>query len=48
MRGFPAFAVCFLMLALIWNSHYKFCRRYGLDDGFTRFFTCILLFLVLF
>lgn len=48
MRGFPAFALCFLLLALIWNSHYKFCRRYGLDDGLTRFLTCVLLFLVLF
>jgi uncharacterized membrane protein len=48
MRGFPAFAICFLLLALIWNAHYKFCRRYGLDDGLTRFLTCVLLFLVLF
>jgi uncharacterized membrane protein len=48
MRGFPAFAVCFLLLALIWNGHYKFCRRYGLDDGTARFLTCVLLFLVLF
>lgn len=24
MRGFPAFALCFLFLALIWNGHYKF------------------------
>ena len=48
MRGFPAFAVCFLLLALIWNSHYRFCRRFGLDDGLTRFLTCVLLFLVLF
>lgn len=47
MRGFGAFAVCFAMLALIWNSHYKFCRRYGLDDGAARFYTCILLFIVL-
>jgi uncharacterized membrane protein len=48
LRGFPAFALCFLFLALIWNSHYKFCRRYGLDDGWTRFLTCVLLFVVLF
>lgn len=48
MRGFPAFAICFLLLALIWNGQYKFCRRYGLDDGTTRFLTCTLLFLVLF
>src|ERR1700730_9564064 len=48
MRGFPAFALCFLLLALIWNSHYKFCRRYGLDDGTARFLTCVMLFVVLF
>lgn len=48
VRGFPAFAICFLLLVLIWNSHYKFCRRYGLDDGIARFLTCVMLFLVLF
>src|ERR1041384_8739467 len=48
LRGFPAFAICFLLLALIWNGQYKFCRRYGLDDGAARFLTCVLLFLVLF
>jgi uncharacterized membrane protein len=48
MRGFPAFAVCFLMLAAIWNTHYKFSRRFGLDDGATRFLTCVLLFIILF
>ena len=47
MKDFPAFAVCFAMLAMLWNSHYRFCRRYGLDDGTTRFFTCVLLFIVL-
>src|SRR5947209_17313893 len=25
MRGFPAFALCFLFLGLLWNGHYKFC-----------------------
>jgi uncharacterized membrane protein len=48
MRGFPAFTVCFVMLATIWNTHYKFSRRFGLDDATTRFLTCILLFIVLF
>jgi uncharacterized membrane protein len=48
MRGFPAFALCFLFLALIWNGHYRYCRRYGLHDGTTRFLTCVMLFLVLF
>ncbi len=47
MRGFPAFALCFLLLAVIWNGHYKFCRRYGLDDGTARLLTCVMLFLVL-
>jgi uncharacterized membrane protein len=48
MRGFPAFALCFLFLALIWNGHYRYCRRYGLDDGMARFLTCVMLFLILF
>ena len=48
MRGFPAFALCFLILTLIWNGHYRYCRRYGLDDGTARFLTCVMLFLVLF
>ena len=48
MRGFPAFAVCFTLLATLWNTHYKSSRRYGLDDPTTRFLTCILLFIVLF
>ena len=48
MRGFPAFALCFLFLALLWNSHYRYCRRYGLHDGSARFLTCVMLFLVLF
>jgi uncharacterized membrane protein len=48
MRGFLAFAVCFVMLATIWNTHYKFSRRFGLDDPTTRFLTCVLLFIVLF
>jgi uncharacterized membrane protein len=48
MRGFPAFAVCFLLLVLIWNAHYNYCRRYGLEDTTARTLTCVLLFLVLF
>lgn len=48
MRGFPAFALCFLFLALLWNGHYRYCQRYGLDGGSARFLTCVMLFLVLF
>lgn len=47
MRGLLAFAVCFAILAMIWNHHYVFSRRFGLDDGFVRFLTCVLLFIVL-
>ena len=47
MRGFLAFGICFAILAMIWNSHYVFSRRFGLDDGFVRLLTCTMLFIVL-
>jgi len=47
MRGFVAFGVCFAILALIWNHHYVYSRRFGLQDGFVRLLTCALLFVVL-
>jgi len=47
MRGFLAFGICFAILAMIWNDHYVYSRRFGLDDGFVRFLTCIMLFVVL-
>jgi uncharacterized membrane protein len=47
MRGFVAFGICFAILANIWNHHYVFCRRFGLDDGPVRGLTCVLLFVVL-
>jgi uncharacterized membrane protein len=48
MRGFFPFALCFIQLALIWRTHYKFSRRYGLEDSYTVFLNVVLLFLVLF
>ena len=48
MRGFFAFGVCFYMLFLVWNEHYKFFRRYGLKDNFTMNLSAVLLFVVLF
>jgi hypothetical protein len=48
MRGFLPFAACFAQLALIWRTHYKFSRRYGLEDPYTVFLNVLLLFLVLF
>src|SRR5579872_3459950 len=48
MRGFVPFAVCFAQLVMIWRAHYIFCRRYGLEDGYTVFLNVTLLFVVLF
>ena len=48
IRGFVPFAACFAQLILIWRAHYRFSRRYGLEDPYTVFLNMILLFLVLF
>ncbi len=48
MRGFFAFAICFYLLYLVWYDHYKFFRRYGLNDSFTIHLSTVLLFVVLF
>jgi uncharacterized membrane protein len=48
MRGFLPFAICFAQLIMIWRTHYKFSRRYGLEDPYTAFLNIVLLFLVLF
>ncbi len=48
MRGFLPFAACFAQFILIWVTHYRFSRRYGLEDPYTVFLNVVLLFLVLF
>jgi len=48
MRGFLPFALCFAQLIMIWRAHYKFSRRYGLEDPYTVFLNIVLLFLMLF
>jgi uncharacterized membrane protein len=48
MRGFFAFAISFYLLYLVWYDHYKFFRRYGLNDSFTMHLSTLLLFVVLF
>jgi uncharacterized membrane protein len=48
LRGFLPFAACFAQLVLIWRTHYRFSRRYGLEDDYTVFLNMVLLFLVLF
>ena len=48
MRGFFAFVISFYVLFIVWNEHYKYFRRYGLDDSATRNLNAVLLFVVLF
>jgi len=48
MRGFPAFAISFAMLFQIWWRHYRFFRRYDLEDSTVIVLTGVLLFVVLF
>ena len=48
VRGFVPFAACFAQFILIWRAHYRFSRRYGLEDPYTVFLNVLLLFLVLF
>src|ERR1700709_1405352 len=45
MRGFFAFGISFLLLIMIWNEQHRFYRRFGLDDLFTTFLNCTLLFI---
>ena len=47
MRGFFAFAICFVLLMLIWYQQYIFFRRYGLQDTVTIVLNSALLFVVL-
>ena len=48
LRGFPAFVLCFVLLMMFWTAHFRFHRRYGLDDWFTRLVTMAIIVLVLF
>lgn len=48
LRGFPAFVLCFALLMMFWNAHFRYYRRYGLDDTFSRIMTMAILVLVLF
>jgi hypothetical protein len=48
VKGSGPFAVTFAMTCYIWWEHNKFFRRYGLQDAWTAFLNCVLLFVVLF
>jgi uncharacterized membrane protein len=46
--GMIPFALTFAMVCWIWYEHNVFFRRYGLQDPWTVFLNCVLLFVVLF
>jgi uncharacterized membrane protein len=48
MHGFVVFGICFTLLAYVWFMHYRFFRRYGLENPWTVALNCALLFFVLF
>jgi hypothetical protein len=48
MRAFPSFAIAFLLLILVWRTHYYFFRRYGMHDARTITLNTMLLFVILF
>jgi uncharacterized membrane protein len=48
IRGFPSFAICFVLLFQVWWRHYGFFRRYDLEDNYVIALTGVLLFVVLF
>lgn len=47
LKGIPAFAASFAMIAMFWNAHATWSRRYGLDDGVSKLLSLTLVFLVL-
>jgi uncharacterized membrane protein len=48
LQGFPAFVLCFGILMAFWNAHYRYFRRFGLQNSTTRVMTMGILVLVLF
>jgi uncharacterized membrane protein len=47
LKGVPAFAASFGLIALFWNAHARWSRRYGLDDAATTRLSLLLVFLVM-
>ena len=48
LNAFPGFVVSFMMLYLFWSYHYRYFRRYGLEDHFSKWMNAAVLLLVLF
>ncbi len=47
LRQWPAFAICFAILLLCWYYHYRFHRRYGLEDLPVIMLSGLLMFVVI-
>ncbi len=47
LKNIPAFALSFLFMAVHWNAHHRWSRRYGLDDTKATVLSLLLVFLVL-
>jgi chromate transport protein ChrA len=47
LRGIPAFALCFFLVARLWKSHRDWSRYYDLDDPTSVFLSLALVFLVM-
>ena len=48
LYSFPGFVICTGLLLLLWNSHYVFFKKYGLEDNITKTLNFFFLFLLLF
>jgi uncharacterized membrane protein len=47
LKGIPAFAGSFLLILNFWLGHYRFTRRYGIEDGWIVALSLALVFTVL-
>lgn len=47
LKGVPAFAASFAVLAMFWWDHNQWSRRFGLDDGWSIFLSLCYVFLAL-
>ena len=47
LKGVPAFAASFAITVMFWHGHYRWSRRFGLEDGTSVVLSLLLVFLVL-
>ena len=47
IRDLPAFLISFVMIMYAWFEHYRFFRRYGLEDGWTVILNALFLFIIM-